>query len=91
MKNKEKRPKFYMCGDCGKNVDSGMMKLVSRKIELYPCGLPRIDGNMLYTIEEMDYVQKMCARLGRHEICTKEMAGDCCTQTTKLFNSQTPK
>lgn len=91
MKKKEKRPEFCVCDECGKNVESGMIKLVSRKIELFPCGLPRIDGNMLYTIEEMDYVQQTCVRLGRHEICTKKMAGDCCTQTAKLLNLHTTK
>lgn len=87
----KKKPEFYVCVECGKEIESGMMKLVSRKIELYPCGLPRIDGNMLYTIEEMDCVQQTCVRLGKHEICNKKMAGDCYDQTSKMMNLSTTK
>ncbi|HMB46289.1 MAG TPA: hypothetical protein VKL21_10745, partial [Candidatus Methanoperedens sp.] len=77
-KRKEsKPPELYVCVDCGKQAEKGYMKLVSRKIELYPCGLPQIDGNILYTTEEMDHAQKICVKLGKHEICNKEMASKC--------------
>jgi hypothetical protein len=48
--------------------------------ELFPCGLPTIDGNTAYGIEEMDRVHAMCIKLGRYGICTQKMAGDCFTK-----------
>lgn len=86
-KRKESNPpEFYVCVDCGKQAEKGSMKLVSRKIELYPCGLPQIDGNILYTTEEQDQIQKICVKLGRHEICNAEMAGNCAGEICKRFN-----
>lgn len=81
------KEEFYLCPECHVKKDSKIMIRVSRKVDLYPCGLPCIDGNSLYSIEEQDKIQELCVRLGRHEICDKKMAGDCVDFNIKRHNN----
>lgn len=54
-----------------------MPKSLPEKVELCLCGLPRIEHNRLYSMEEQDRVMALCESLVKSKICTEKMALEC--------------
>ena len=59
------------------------------KIELtplFPCGLPDIDGNHRYSIEQKDKVMRICSFLAGTKLCT-ESINSCCEYQSKKWQA----
>lgn len=57
-------------------------------VPLYPCGLPDIEHDSRYSIDQKDKVMKICGFLANTELCTESICRECANY---LFDKWIPR